>query len=410
MKQFKTIMGFELKSFIRNKGFIFTTLFLVVALGVLMFLPNILSVTSSSEEETEKPVMLVNASDGALADFVHSAFGEAFADYDVRLTDDGEDAIREQVISGEAECAFVMESLTSYTYYVNDLTMTDSNTAIADSVLQNVYRMSMMMQGGMTPDQASDVLSVTVEGQTEKLGKDQMENYWYTYIMIFALYMVIILYGQMVATSVATEKSSRAMEVLVTSADPVAMMFGKVLSACLAGFVQLAVVFGSAILFYNINKDEWADIPIISSIFDMPPSLLAFMLIFFVLGFLIYAFLYGAVGSTTSKLEDVSSAVLPLTYLFIFAFAAVMFSMSAGSVDNVLMTVCSYVPFTSPMAMFTRIAMSSVPWYEIVISVVILIGSVIGVGVLSAKIYRAGVLMYGKKPNLFETIRTVLRS
>ena len=230
------------------------------------------------------------------------------------------------------------------------------------------------------------------------LGKDQAENFFYTYIMIFALYMVILLYGQMVATSVATEKSSRAMELLITSAKPVAMMFGKVIAACLAGLIQLVAVFGSAIAFYKINEEHWGNNPLISSIFNMPLELLGFMLVFFVLGFFIYAFLYGAIGSTASKLEDINTAVMPLTFVFVIAFIVVITSMSSGDVDNIAMVICSYVPFTSPMAMFTRIAMSSVPAYEIIISIAILLASVIGVGVISAKIYRIGVVLYGTPP------------
>jgi len=75
-----------------------------------------------------------------------------------------------------------------------------------------------------------------------------------------------------------------------------------------------------------------------------------------------------------------------------------------------LMQICSYIPFTSPMAMFTRIAMSTVPWYEIAISVAILIGSTFGIGVLSAKIYRVGVLMYGTSPKLGNIIKAVWKA
>ena len=133
------------------------------------------------------------------------------------------------------------------------------------------------------------------------------------------------------------------------------------------------------------------------------------MLVFFVLGFFIYAFLYGAVGSTVSKLEDVNTAVLPITFSFIIAFMVVMFSITSGSVDNLAIKICSFIPFTSPMAMFTRIAMSTVPIYEIIISIAILVASVVGIGVLSAKIYRVGVLLYGTKPNLFKTIKSIFK-
>ena len=85
---------------------------------------------------------------------------------------------------------------------------------------QQIEQMNAMIGGGMTAEQASEVMNIQITGEVENLGKDQAQNFFYTYIMIFALYMVILLYGQMVATNVATEKSSRAMEVLITSAKP----------------------------------------------------------------------------------------------------------------------------------------------------------------------------------------------
>ena len=130
------------------------------------------------------------------------------------------------------------------------------NSAIIDSALIEIFRTNAMLESGLSPEQVSQILGATVSSRTENLGKDQMQNFFYTYIMIFALYMVILLYGQMVATNVATEKSSRAMEVLVTSAKPTSMMFGKVLASCIAGFSQLVIVFGTAILLYNVNKDH----------------------------------------------------------------------------------------------------------------------------------------------------------
>ena len=198
------------------------------------------------------------------------------------------------------------------------------------------------------------------------------------------------------------------MELLITSAKPASMMFGKVLASCIAGLLQLIAIFGSALLFYNINKSAWGDNWIIESMFNIPVNLFVYMLVFFILGFLIYAFLYGAIGSTASKLEDINTSVMPITFLFIIAFFVVIFSMQNGNVDNILMRVCSYIPFTSPMAMFTRICMSTVAWYEIAISITILIGSTVGIGLLSAKIYRVGVLLYGTPPKISSIIRSML--
>ena len=414
MKQFGKILKFELKGYLRNKIFVGLTIFLVLAIALLMFLPNIISAVSSDsdgeEETTDRPIMLVKTETPSLSEFIVPYFSETFADYELRLFEGSIEELKEQVRNEEVECAFAIDEALTYTYYVNNLSMYDMNAEIANEVLQNLYRLNLMLSLGLTPEQAGEVMGMQIEYQTETLGKNQMDNFFYTYIMIFALYMVILLYGQMVATGVATEKSSRAMELLVTSANPTSMMFGKVLASCLAGFCQLLLIFGSAILFYNVNRKQWADIPLIGSIFDMPLELFFYLLIFFVLGFLIYAFLFGAIGSTASKLEDINTSVMPITFLFIFAFIVVVFAMSSGEIDTPLMIVCSYIPFTSPMAMFTRIAMSTVSWYEIAISIVVLVASVAGIGVLSAKIYRVGVLMYGTKPKLGAILKMIRKA
>ena len=413
MKQFGKILKFELKNYAKNKAFVGITIFLMVVIAVVMFFPRISAMFKSddtSDTTTDLSVMLVKADDPTQADMVKDTFAAAFTDYDVQITNDEISVIKDKITSGDVECAFVMNEATSFAYYVDNLSMYDTNPDIATGVLQQIYQMNAMINGGMTQEDAAGVMSIQIDAQVESLGKDQMQNFFYTYIMIFALYMVILLYGQMVAMSVATEKSSRAMELLITSAKPINMMFGKVLAACMAGLIQLVAVFGSALVFYNVNKSYWGDNGIIDSIFNIPPELFAYMLVFFLLGFLIYAFLYGAISSTVSKLEDINTAVQPVTFLFIFGFMVVMFSMSSGSVDNVLMQICSYIPFTSPMAMFTRIAMSTVPWYEIAISIGILIASTFGIGILSAKIYRVGVLMYGTSPKIGNIIKAVWKA
>ena len=414
MKQFRKIFNFELKYYLKNKVFAGVTVFLVLLIAVVMFFPRIMEAFKSGDDSTESaadlPVMLIKPDLSENTELITKIFAPAFPDYDVRCTDEELDSVKKKILSGDAECAFVMNGMTSYTYYVNNLSMYDMNTEVADELLRDLYRVNAMVENGMTAEQAGSVMSVQIEKNTESLGVDQMQNYWYTYIMIFALYMVILLYGQMVATNVATEKSSRAMELLITSAKPVSMMFGKVIASCFAGLIQLVAIFGTALVCFSLNKPYWGENMIINSIFNMPPALLGYMLIFFVLGFLIYAFLYGAIGSTASKLEDINTSVMPITMLFVIAFIVVVYSFSAGTVDTLLMKECSFVPFTSPMAMFTRIAMSTVPVYEIVISVAVLAASVIGVGYVSAKIYRVGVLLYGTTPKLGAIIKAVWKA
>lgn len=438
MKQFGIIFKFELVNYLKNKIFIGVTVFLVAVIAAVMFFPGILDLINGKDAENADQTEYADMADASdsgdaagtaddeyadeimgllllsvpeeqmeRAQALQNAFQASFPEYEVVLTEENTEAIKKQVISEKAECAFVLDGMTSYTYYVGNLSMYDINTEIADEILRNMYSMNAMVSSGISEEEAQAALSAEIEHEIESLGKDQMQNFFYTYIMIFALYMVILLYGQMVATNVATEKSSRAMELLITSAKPVSMMFGKVVASCLAGFIQILVVFGSSILFYNLNQEHWEGNIIVASIFDMPLNLLVYMLIFFVLGFFVYAFMFGAIGSTASKVEDINTSVMPVTLLFVAGFIVVMMSMSSGNIDSLLMRICSYVPFTSPMAMFTRIAMSTVPFYEILISIVILIASVTGIGIISAKIYRVGVLLYGTKPKFSSILKAI---
>ncbi|MBQ7146489.1 MAG: ABC transporter permease [Lachnospiraceae bacterium] len=288
--------------------------------------------------------------------------------------------------------------------------MYDSSEWDIHEAVTNALKINRLQEKGLSEEEAAGLVHLTASHDIEVLGKDQETSFFYTYIMIFGLYMALILYGGMVATSVASEKSSRAMELLVTSAKPNALLFGKVLAACLAGLLQLALIFGSAMLFYRLNQSYWGSNSIIASFFRIPGSTLLYMLIFFLLGFLLYAMLYGAVGSTASKVEDINTSSMPITLLFIVGFFIVVFSITGGGrLDSVLMKIASFVPFTSPMAMFARVSMTDVPFWQVGLSLLILALSVVGVGILAARIYRVGVLLYGQPPKIGEILKMMRR-
>lgn len=422
MKQFRVIFGFEFKNYLKNKIFVGVTAVCVILLAGLMFAPRVMAMldvekeenraSEDSENDKQKDWLYLSCGEGEVQpeqmEMIKNALQQLFEeDYQVEIVSQKTEEIKEAVVSKTVEAAICLQDALHYTYYVNDFELTDEITPLVDEALKSCYQSWMLQSHGISAEESAGILSVEAVHEIEALGTDQTKYFFYTYIMLFALYMVILLYGQMVATNVATEKSSRAMELLITSAKPVNMMFGKVIASCMAGLMQLILIFGTAILGYQLNTEYWGENLIVRSIFDMPIELLIYMLLFFVLGFFIYAFLYGAIGSMASKVEDINTSVMPLTMLFLATFMIVMFSMSSGNVDNLLMQICSYVPFTSPMAMFTRIAMSSVSIYEIITSIAILFASVVGVGVISAKIYRAGVLMYGTPPKPMALLRAI---
>ena len=399
MKNFWCVFSFEFVQYLKNKIFVGVTLGLVAVIGIFMFYPNIKDTFFNSKEKDpqQQGTMVLCAGEDLLP-----YFNAGFYGYNIQLVSTEEEA-KQAVQSSSADCGFIIMQYCGrihYNYLVQDPSLYDDRAATATAILQQYSREATLAQSNLTQQQIQTILSPTVQGDTTVYGKDQSQNYFYTYIMMFALYMVILLYGQMVATNVASEKSSRAMELLITSADPVAMMFGKVLSSCCAGLLQLGVVFGSSILFYRLNAARWEDNPIVQSVFDMPLSLLWYMLIFFVLGFFLYGFMFGAIGSLATKVEDVNTSVMPLTMVFVVVFVAVMAAMGSGKVDSPLMVFLSYLPLSSPMAMFTRIAMSTIAPWQVLLSIGLLAACTFLVGLFSARVYRVGVLLYGTSPKL----------
>lgn len=407
MRQFRTILGFELQNYFKNKIFVGVTIIIMLAVAGVMFYPRVASFFTQGNEagRGDRPIMLVATDSSELpTSTTEAVFRRSFPHYQIKVTTDRVEQVKEQVKSGKAKYALVLSD-TSYTYYVNGLVMADSNVATANSAVKDLYQLKMLRRHGLSAEQAGQVMTVQIKSNVQNLGKDQTKNFYSAFIMIYALYVAVMTYGQMVATNVASEKSSRAMELLTTSASPVAMMFGKIIASCLAGLTQLVGIFGSALLFYNLNRASWQGNQMINSIFNVPPDLLLYMILFFLLGFFIYGMMYGAVGSLVSKPEDIGSVAMPIILVFVIGFAVVMSSIEDPN-NAIGMKICSFVPFTSSMAMFARIAMGSVSTGEIALSIAILVVSTVLIGILAAKIYRAGVLMYGTRPKL----RTIWRS
>lgn len=415
MKQFWTVFRFEYRNYVKNRLFLITTILFVVVVGAVLSIPRFQDLNSRNEPqngESGKTVIALVDKTGGDAAAAAAFFMKAMPDTKFETTAESESALKTKVDNGDCDGAVILNTPLTYTYVVKNIGMYDDFSERFQEVLLAKYRSDKLTRLGVSAADTGDILSAKVTSETVQTGsgKDQMKNYYYTYILIFALYMAILLYGQFVATSVATEKSNRAMELLITSTKPQNLMFGKVLGAGLAGLSQFVLIFGSSYLFYNLNKDYFKDDQVVQSVFNMPLNILLYAVLFFVLGFFIYAFLYGALGSLVSRMEELSNTIMPVNMAFVVAFMVVMFSMNSGLVDNTAMKVCSFIPFTSPMAMFVRIAMGNVAGWEIAVSVAVLIVSTVAVGFLAAAIYRMGVLLYGNAPKPNEIVKMLKNS
>lgn len=411
MKQFFTIFKHELAQYFKNKVFVITTLILILAVSGFLFAPRIgeiINKSKNAESSEEKKSEVLVKSDNADLEKLLPAIAASFPQQNVKITNDSVDEIKKQIKEQSVEFAFVLSSdLKSYTYLANVSALQDPNLNTMDSLLKTLYSHAYLKKHGLNDTQIAEVQNPNITHTIESISEDGTKNFWYAYVMVFVLYMVIMMFGQKVAMSVVTEKTSRAMEVLITSASPVALMFGKILASSVAGIFQITAIFGSAFISYNINKSYFETNAVINTLFNFPASLVGYLLIFFLLGFLIYSFLFGAMASTVSKIEDLSSVVMLIQIIFVAGFVVSTNAMTSGDVNSELMKGLSLFPLTSPMAMFTRIAMSEVPGLEILLSVAFLILATILIGYIAAKIYRVGVLMYGTRPTLGKIIKAI---
>lgn len=404
---FKTILGFEYISVIKNKAFIISTILVVAILILTSFLPALiigLTSSDSSDEETEKPKIAVVNKAYEKDDVIVKAITDNFNGYDVESIKSESDA-QTGVKDGLYSFSIILNKPLEYDYITLTQSIYDTTTDIVDTAITSAYRTTELEKKGISAQESEKILSAYTTKSVITLGTDQTTAYISTYILVMALYMAILAYGQLVATSVVTEKSSRAMEMLITCASPSDLMFGKVIGAGLAGFTQIAVIFGVGAISLPVMLNSMpADL---KSIISFPIESALFAILFFVLAFFIYAFVFAAIASLVSRVEDLSSIMSPVMFIIVFVFMAVIFGMNSGELNSPLMITISYIPFTAPIAMFARIAMSDVAAWEIIISVAIQVASVFILGKLAAAIYRVGVLLYGKPPKLGQAFKMV---
>jgi len=221
-------------------------------------------------------------------------------------------------------------------------------------------------------------------------------------ILVMFIYLTVLVYGVTVMRGVMEEKQSRIIEILLASVRPFDLMLGKVIGIGLVGLTQYVVwgVFGVALSALS------AGAAIVVSGFSLPKisvSLMFFFIVYYLLGYFLYATLYAMVGAMVSNEDDGQQAQWPITMTFAASFVAATLAME--NPNSVAVTVLSLIPFFGPSMMFLRIALGSAPVWQVAVSIGLLIMTIVAVIWIAAKIYRVGVLMYGKRPTLPELAR-----
>ena len=226
--------------------------------------------------------------------------------------------------------------------------------------------------------------------------------------LIVLIFMAIVTYGMWVAMSVAEEKGSRVMELMLNATTPLQMLAGKVLGNGAAGLAQYGIILAAVVGGLEAQgpiHDRLVGGPSSTPPFGgLTPSVFVAFAILFLGGFLLYSLLYAALGSLVSRQEDVQSATSPLMMLIFIGYFASIFALNA--IDDTWVRIASFIPFFSPYLMLARVAVGHVEAWEFVLAVVILAISIGVALVAAARIYSAGVLLYGQR----QTLRQVLRA
>jgi ABC-2 type transport system permease protein len=244
------------------------------------------------------------------------------------------------------------------------------------------------------------------------------------YIMGFIIYVTMFIYGAIVMQGVMEEKSSRVVEIMVSSVRPFQLLMGKVLGIGAMGLVQmtlwsvlvvagLAVAGSVAALFIdptqlNVPMDATQQELLEAASFSLPqiaPSIFVWFLLYFLGGYLLYASLFAAIGSAVEQQQDAQGLMYPVSLLIIVPLIFMSFMLE--SPHSTLSVVLSMVPFFSPILMVVRIAVTEVPFWQSGGAFLLLAATFVGAVWVSARIYRVGILMYGKKPNLRDLVRWV---
>lgn len=417
MKKFLIVLEYELKEYFSSKGFMIFTFLLAIGGAFFLCLPRFVDMSDITgvggeavvEEEAEDVEVvektelfyLLDESGVTEMSILESYFPEA----EWVVTDSEEDLVN-AVESEEATAGFIVTSTSEYEYVVYNMSMDDYNSSIFDEAMQIFYRMDYCEANQLDFTEITTMYETPITVNTQVLNKDSGMNFWYCYFLVIIVFMLIMLYGQMIATSVTTEKSNRAIEVLVTSTTPNSLLFGKVIAGAIGGLFQTGFILGAILLSYKFNREQWGGM--LDMLFNIPAEVILTFAVFGIGGYLFYAFLYGAMGALVSKTEDVSKSAGGLMTVIMIVYFFSLFQLS--NVDGIIIKVLSFLPFSSYSTMFARIAMGTVAPWEIVVSAIILIASILGAGVLGAKLYRMGTLRYGNPIKLSTALKSIRKA
>jgi ABC-2 type transport system permease protein len=412
MNRMGTVIKFTFMNKVRTKSFVITTLIFALLVSIGLNVPYFIEKFSSgNSDKTVIGIVYDNQPEIATSfkTYTDQQALEGYSFVDIKEKTSKEDLqqqIKDEKIKGYLTFGETDASgFPVVNYNSEDSSIGENLQVVLQAALENV-KTQYITKGSLSSEQIAQLNTpVKIEAlklQESGVGSDGSEkqnvmNYVAVYLLLFLFFMTSMMTGNMIASEVTAEKSSRIMEILITSVSPLSQMFGKIIAMFLLGILQIGIFLG--VIALNImlphNATILADFHLDLS--QLNSSIIWLGLLFYILGYFLYSTLFAAIGSMVSRTEDLGQAIMPITMLSLAAFYIGMFSIYAP--NSMLLKVSTYIPFISPTSNLVRIGLGDIAPWEIIVSLIILVVSILFFGWLSAKIYRTGVLLYGKRPS-----------
>lgn len=398
---------------VKRKSFIISTLLMPILMIGLMLAPALIMAFSTPDDKTVAVVDQTPEQIGRkLEKEAELTFVDAGNDYKAAMADEDYDAVL--VINKDA-----VSRPDGIRLYSREAASMQAESAISGQLESIIEKERLKAYDIANLAQIMKELDVDVTLETFRItdGEDASEtssiaSYMIGIIMSLMLYTFIMLYGQMVTTSIIDEKSNRVLEIVVSSVSPNALMMGKIVGIGLVAITQILIwgVLLTGCSFWimplvsnaaTAAGDGALDLGMLGSPWYIA-ELFGYIALFLIGGYLFYSSIYAAVGSAVDNIQDASQllsiAIIPIILGLLLSMQA------AQDPSSGLAFWASMIPLTSPMVMMSRIPFG-IPGWQILLSLVILYASFVGMVWIAAKIYRVGIFMYGKKPTVVELIR-----
>jgi len=330
-----------------------------------------------------------------------------------------EKTLTAQINNGELDGYFIIPAdiLTAgkAEYRAKSVTNFAENNRL-ENALSRAVRAWRIEQSGLSAEQVRQLvrrvglrlIRISASGQEEE-ARGSTEGL--VRIMVMFIYAAMLVYGQIVMRSVIEEKSSRVIESVISSVKPFQLMTGKILGVGALGLTQYslwAIVMGLLSLYGVKVTSLFARGATPTANFSMPsvpPEILLFFVLFFILGYFLYAAIFAGLGAMVNSDQEAQQLVFPVVMLVVIPFLCTFYIIENPNTQ--LSVMLSLIPFFAPMTMFARIVVQMPPAWEIALCFALLVATIFGMIWLVGRIFRVGVLMYGKRPTLPEVLKWI---